>query len=173
MLACIVLFLIGIAAFAPFNRPKTFLQAGESLVDPESKQKVGIARKSQDGNLWRVFATVSLPEVDRRHAYHGWLTEPLGGQIRYVGEFFPSVDGFSLTYTTEEDIRFYKTFEVSRESLGIPDKPSNSVAKWDFEVNNSHAIPSLSPAPSPETSPAFIPEISPTPETSATAAPEN
>lgn len=169
-LVAVAAILFGIFQYT--NQPKEFMKAGEVLIDPETGDQAGRAFKQQDGDTWRVFSTVRLPEPGRNRMYHGWLTEPLSGQTRYVGEFFPVQDGYSLTYSTQENIRFFTDFLVSEESEEIPEEPSNSIATWSLDSFDILPTPAVEAAQtvvpvatSADPSPLDIP-TSPLPETS-------
>lgn len=144
------------------RQPQELRKEGEQLLDAETGKLVGVARKEYDGTVWRVFSTVNLPNPGNNDAYHGWLTEPASETTYYVGEFFPVQDGFSLTYTTEEDIRFFTHFRVSEEGLGkIPSAPSNSIAIWEFEGIPVQQDATLNPSFTPDFSPSVIPGSDP------------
>ena len=105
----------------------------ETLTNAETGQKVGIARKQQEGRLQRVFATVSIDPPRPNKTYHGWLVNPVNKQTRYAGEMFATIDGYSITYTTEENIDDFAVFQVSSESASSsPESPANNLIQWNF-----------------------------------------
>lgn len=134
----IVLSIVFVVASLLFWRPrrawvpeKIITVSDGQLVDGNTSQ--GQARKQQDGNLWRVFVSVQLPTPATREYYHGWMLTPDDLTRRYAGQFFPVQDGqYSLTFTTEEDLAKFSTFQVSEESVEMPTEPSNIKRQWEF-----------------------------------------
>lgn len=113
--------------------PEKKLTLRESkLVEGDTEQ--GVARRQQDGNVWRVFVSVKLPAPGASEQYHGWMITPDGLTRRYAGQFFPVQDGeYSLTYTTEEDVSKFATFQVSIEQTEMPSEPANIKLQWEFQ----------------------------------------
>ena len=114
--------------------PKLVLGVQESaLVNEANGESVGTARKIQEDGLWRVSTTVKLDEIDDSSAYHGWMVDPLTERIQYAGEMFLAPDGYSLTFSTEQDLIYFSQFRVSRERAGeIPTYPANNIVQWSF-----------------------------------------
>lgn len=103
------------------------------LVDMEGDNELGRSRREQRENGWYVFSSVRLPEPAAGEPYHSWLEDAATGERRYMGAMFPVQDEeWSVTYTTQEDVRRFTEVLVSLETTDQPVAPEEVVTRWEF-----------------------------------------